>query len=152
MAKRKAEAREDVRVFNPKTGQYETSGEAFDMHFSPDPVAEHLAQVEGEPAPGDRTEEELIGLDPADVGPVITTNLPMHGEAVVAESAPGQLGEDTGVVRQEAGKQEEFKSAEGTDKRAAATASGTAGTGARGGTAGGGATGGGATRSGNAGS
>jgi hypothetical protein len=101
--------RENIRVFNPHTGQYESGGDAVKNHFSPDPEAEHMAQVDGKSAPGDRTEEELRGLDPADAGPVVTGNITMSTSEVQPvvvgvqggrEAAPGQAGE----IKRAAGK------------------------------------------------
>lgn len=61
-------ARENVRVFNPQTGQYEKPKAEHKAL-----VAEHEAQIEGQPAPGDRTIEELAALDPGMAGPTLTS-------------------------------------------------------------------------------
>ena len=61
---------EDVKVFNPHTATWEAPGPE-DAYR----VEEHEAQVKGEPAPGDRTEDELRAIEAEGgvVAPVVTT-------------------------------------------------------------------------------
>ena len=49
---------EDVKVFNPNTATWEAPGPE-DAYR----VEEHKAQVKGEPAPGDRTAEDMARLE-----------------------------------------------------------------------------------------
>ena len=48
----------DIKVFNPHTATWEAPGPE-DAYR----VAEHEAQVKGDPAPGDRTEEDMARLE-----------------------------------------------------------------------------------------
>lgn len=83
---------EDVKVFNPHTGQWETPGPE-DAYR----VDEHEAQVKGEPAPGDRTEADMKRLEAsggvvAPSGPVVTAASPNETPGV---NTTGNRGERT---------------------------------------------------------
>jgi len=96
--KKSSENREDVRIYNPQTAEWESGHEVAQMHSAPDPVAEHLAQVEGDVAPGDRNAEELAQLDPADAGPVVTAGQ-NTGVAPAADAGPVGAGATGGAAR-----------------------------------------------------
>jgi hypothetical protein len=77
-----AKSSDDVKIYDAQTAKWvPASGDVVANHFSPDPVAEHMAAKGGptEPAPGDRTEDEIRELaetDPSVAGPVITSGAP----------------------------------------------------------------------------
>ena len=67
---------ENVQVFNPHTGLYEKPKAEHRAL-----IAEHEAQIAGKPAPGDRTLDELRGLEPGFAGPVVTAAAPNEAPA-----------------------------------------------------------------------
>ena len=58
---------ENVQVYDAFTAKWRKP-----LAADRDKVAEHAAQVAGEPAPGDRTEDQLRNLPPSEAGPVLT--------------------------------------------------------------------------------
>lgn len=94
MAKREFE---DARIFNPETGQYEKPRSDQDWL-----IDEHKAQAAGEPAPGDRTLEELRQLEPGQAGPQAVPT-PVVTTGVNAGSAASSGTGGTGATAARAG-------------------------------------------------
>lgn len=80
-------AKTDAQRYNPHTAQWEPLTDS-------NMLAEHQAQAEGKPAPGDRTAEELRGLEGGAGAPIITTG----GPTAPNGGAGGGTGGETGAT------------------------------------------------------